>query len=78
MQDLQKLNAQLELSKSVSQVAENNRQASTALRVKYWEIIADNLKKAGWSLVWVSAVDCTGPVKLKYCSDAGKRTTKVL
>jgi hypothetical protein len=26
-------------------------------RVKYWEIIADNLKKAGWSLGYVSAVD---------------------
>ena len=26
----------------------------------YWEIIADNLKKAGWSLGWVSAVDCEG------------------
>jgi hypothetical protein len=25
--------------------------------VKYWEIIADNLSKAGWSLGWVSAVD---------------------
>jgi hypothetical protein len=25
--------------------------------VKYWEIIADNLKKRGWSLGWVSAVD---------------------
>ena len=23
--------------------------------VKYWEIIADNLKKRGWSLGWVSA-----------------------
>jgi hypothetical protein len=22
-----------------------------------WEIVADNLKKAGWSLGWVSAVD---------------------
>jgi len=30
------------------------------LRVKYWEIIADNLKKAGWSLGYVSAVDCEG------------------
>jgi hypothetical protein len=29
-------------------------------RVKYWEIIADNLKKAGWSLGWVSAMDCEG------------------
>jgi hypothetical protein len=28
--------------------------------VKYWEIIADNLKKRGWSLGWVSAVDCQG------------------
>src|SRR5204862_1949274 len=26
----------------------------------YWEIIADNLKKAGWSLGWVAAVDCHG------------------
>jgi hypothetical protein len=28
--------------------------------MKYWEIIADNLKRAGWSLVRVSAVDCDG------------------
>ena len=28
--------------------------------VKYWEIIADRLSKAGWSLGWVSAVDCEG------------------
>jgi hypothetical protein len=27
------------------------------LRVKYWEIIADNLSKAGWSWGCVSAVD---------------------
>jgi hypothetical protein len=25
--------------------------------MKYWEIIADRLSKAGWSLGWVSAVD---------------------
>ena len=30
------------------------------MRVKYWEIIADNLTKAGWSLGWVSAVDLEG------------------
>jgi hypothetical protein len=31
------------------------------VRVKYyWEIIADNLKKAGWSYGYVSAVDCEG------------------
>ena len=28
--------------------------------MKYWEIIADNLHKAGWSLGWVSALDCEG------------------
>jgi hypothetical protein len=27
--------------------------------MKYWEIIADKLSKAGWSLGWVSAVDST-------------------
>jgi hypothetical protein len=27
---------------------------------KYWDIIADDLKKAGWSLAWVSAVDSQG------------------
>jgi hypothetical protein len=28
--------------------------------VKYWEIIADNLKKSGWSLGYVSAVNLEG------------------
>jgi hypothetical protein len=28
--------------------------------VKSWEIIADNLRKAGWSLGWVSALDREG------------------
>ena len=28
--------------------------------MKYWETIADNLKKCGWSLGWVSAVDTKG------------------
>ena len=28
--------------------------------MKYWEIIADNLHDAGWSLVWVAAVDREG------------------
>ena len=27
---------------------------------KYWEIIADRLSKAGWSLGWVSAIDSSG------------------
>ena len=28
--------------------------------MKYWEIIADNLHDAGWSLGWVSALDLEG------------------
>jgi hypothetical protein len=28
--------------------------------MKYWEIIADNLGKAGWSLGYVSAIDSNG------------------
>jgi hypothetical protein len=30
------------------------------VRVKYWEIIADKLKKRGWSLGYVSAIDANG------------------
>jgi hypothetical protein len=30
------------------------------VRVKDWEIIADNLSKAGWSLGCVSAIDSNG------------------
>jgi hypothetical protein len=30
------------------------------MRVKYWEIIADNLSKDGWSWGWVSAIDSNG------------------
>jgi hypothetical protein len=29
-------------------------------RVKYWKIIARNIKKRGWSLGWISAVDSEG------------------
>jgi hypothetical protein len=32
--------------------------------MKYWEIIADNLKKAGWSLGYVSAIDSKGRTNL--------------
>jgi hypothetical protein len=28
--------------------------------VKYWELVADKLSKAGWSLGWVSAVNSEG------------------
>ena len=32
----------------------------TATRRRYWEIIADNIEKAGWSLGCVSAIDSEG------------------
>jgi hypothetical protein len=32
----------------------------TIRRVKYWEIISDNLSKAGFNLGWVSALDLEG------------------
>jgi hypothetical protein len=34
--------------------------SSTIRRVKYWEIIADNLSEAGWSWGCVSAIDSSG------------------
>jgi hypothetical protein len=34
--------------------------AVNPLSVKYWEIIADNLSKAGWSYGYVSAIDRKG------------------
>ena len=43
--------------------------------MKYWEIIADNLKKRGWSLGYVSAIDSNGRtiwIADAHCSD-GKR-----
>jgi hypothetical protein len=33
---------------------------SDIVRVKYWEIIADNLSKAGWSWDCVATVDSSG------------------
>ena len=33
---------------------------SSTGRMKYWEIIADNLKKRGWSYGYVSAIDSEG------------------
>jgi hypothetical protein len=42
--------------------------------VKYWEIITDILKKRGWSLGWVSAVDSEGrTVRIVDAHRDGKR-----
>ena len=38
----------------------------------YWEVVADKLSKAGWSLGWVSAVDSNGRtiwIADAHCSD---------
>jgi hypothetical protein len=43
-------------------------------RVKYWEVIADNLSKAGWSLGWVSVVDSEG--QTTWLSDAHRDNGK--
>jgi len=42
------------------QLGQNPNRASFFVRVKSWEIIADNLKKRGWSLGWMSAIDSQG------------------
>jgi hypothetical protein len=38
----------------------NSRLSAPLSPVKYWEIIADNLSKAGWSWGCVSAIDSEG------------------
>jgi hypothetical protein len=43
-------------------------------RVKYWEIIADNLSKAGWSWGCVSAIDSNG--RKIFVADAHRRRRK--
>jgi hypothetical protein len=54
---IQKVSAQLEAK---IRVANGFEQSLDTASMKYWEIIADNLSQAGWSLGWVSAVDCRG------------------
>ena len=43
--------------------------------MKYWESIADNLSKAGWSLGWVSAIGSNGKTRwiVNAHRDDGKR-----
>jgi len=45
-------------------VSEHREQATRDQAIltvmKYWERVADNLKKSGWRLGWVSAVDSEG------------------
>jgi hypothetical protein len=42
------------------QFGQSSKPSTAFVRVKYWEIIADRLSKAGWSLGWISAVDSQG------------------
>jgi hypothetical protein len=41
-------------------VAVRREKVGRMRRVKYWEVVADNLHDAGWSLGWVSALDLNG------------------
>ena len=50
----------LALRKRNSALAFRKPKAARWVRVKYWEIIADNLSRAGWSWGCVSAVDSRG------------------
>jgi hypothetical protein len=43
-------------------------------RMKNWEVIADNLSKAGWSLGYVSAIDSNG--RTIWIADAHRRDGK--
>jgi hypothetical protein len=36
------------------------KSSTIRINVKFWEVIADNLSKAGWSWGCVSALDCEG------------------
>ena len=47
-------------SYSAQRLNESTPFKSEVNRVKYWEIIADNLSKAGWSWGCVSALDREG------------------
>jgi hypothetical protein len=44
--------------------------------MKYWEIIADNLSKAGWSWGYVSAIDSNG--RTIWIADAHHGNSRVL
>jgi hypothetical protein len=41
-------------------VGNSSRDEIGSRQLKRWEIIADNLSKEGFTLGWVSAVDCQG------------------
>ena len=51
-----------------------SKKAESAVAVKYWEIIADNLSKAGFSWGCVSAIDSSGrPIWIADPHCDGKR-----
>jgi hypothetical protein len=51
---------QLRLPHITLSLPSGEQKRRNAARVKYWEIIACNLKKRGWSLGYVSAIDSEG------------------
>jgi hypothetical protein len=52
----------------------SSKRSDARRKMKYWEIIADNLKKAGWSWGCVSAFDSNGQtIWIADAHRAGKR-----
>ena len=47
-------------SSAILSLPRGEQKRNKCITVKYWEIIADNLSKAGWSWGCVSALDCNG------------------
>jgi hypothetical protein len=45
---------------ALDSLGNSSRHENRGNPMKYWEIIADNLSKAEWSLGWVAALDCEG------------------
>lgn len=60
--DFSAIRAQVGLNISVYRCRVQNKRGRIC-GVKYWEIIAKNLNKAGWSLGWVPAVDHQGQTR---------------
>ena len=49
-----------QVRRTLCRARSESKRGTNPTRVKYWEIIADNLSKAGWSWGHVSALDSEG------------------
>ena len=60
VEDLRSFNVCLAHAHAREKLFGGEQKSQNLPRVKYWEIIADNLSKAGWSWACVSGVDSIG------------------